>query len=255
MKRRFISTMIVCLLLSRQLLPQQTYAVADVFMILPIYTPIKQTASVCKITVDAGTELSLSVYQHSPERDALLMYTMHETPLVETIYCCVQLEPGDYTLELTMPAISGCPTQLHRALEFTVVDPDYATDYTQTVVAVDLSVTVNADLPIGFTGDVEESYIENGTEYTNVSFVCNQAEGLRGDVNPDGVIDSSDAIAVLQAYNATMMQTSSPISAIQAICADVDGDGVIQPADAIAILQYYNALLMHETPDWNSYIH
>lgn len=255
MKWRLISTLTASLLLAEQLLPQQTYAVEEVLMLPPIYTPIKQTDSICKLNVAAGTEFTLSVYQHSPERDALLMYTISEMPLAETLYCCVQLEPGNYTLELAMPAISGCPTQLCRELDFTVIDPDYATDYSQIVVAVDLSATMDAALPLGFTGDAEESYIENGTEYINASFVCNQAEGLRGDAEPDGVIDSSDAVVALRAYNSTLMQTPFPLTEIQAICADVDGDGVIQPADAIAILRYYNALLMHETPDWNSYIH
>lgn len=255
MKRRLISTLTACLLLGGQLLPRQAFAEEDVFMLPPIYTPIKETDSVCKVSVAAGTEFTLSVYQHSPERDELLMYTVSETPLADTIYCCVQLEPGDYTLELSMPAISGCPTQLQRELDFTVVNPDYATDHTQTIVAVNLSATVDADQPLGFTGDAEESYIENGTEYQNAVFVCNQAEGLRGDANPDGVIDSADAVVALRAYNAALMQMPSPITEIQAVCADVDGDGAIQPADAIAILRYYNALLMQETPDWNSYIH
>ncbi|MGN0648791.1 MAG: hypothetical protein ACI4J3_09200 [Oscillospiraceae bacterium] len=255
MKRRFISALTACLLFGGCLLPRQAYAEDEVFMLTPLYTPIKQTDSVCKVSVAAGVEFTLSVYQHSPERDALLMYTVSETPLADTIYCCVQLEPGDYTLTISMPAICGCPTQLRHELDFTVINPDYATDHMQTNVTVDLSATVDADMPLGFTGDAEESYIENGTEYRNATLVCNQAEGLRGDVHPDGVIDSADAIVTLRAYNAALMQLPAPITEIQAVCADIDGDGSIQPADAIAILRYYNALLMHETPDWNNYIH
>ncbi len=255
MKRRLISISAACLLLGGQMLPQTAYAADEVFLLSPLYTPIRQTDSICKVNVAAGTEFTLSVYQHSPERDALLMYTITDTPLTDTIYCCVQLEPGDYTLELAMPAISGCPTVMSQTLAFTVVNPDYATDHTDTTLTVDVSAAIQADMPLGFTGGAEASYIENSTEYINAAFVCNQAEGLRGDANRDSKIDSSDAIIALQAYNASLMQTPAPINEIQAVCADIDGDGVIQPADAIGILQYYNDLLMNETPDWNDYIH
>ncbi len=254
MKRRLIFTLAAALL-STQVFPQQVYAEDDVFLLTPIYTPIRETDSVCKVNVPAGTEFTLSVYQHSPERDALLMYSITDTPLTDTLYCCVQMEPGDYTLELSMPAISSCPTVLRQVVGFTVVNPDYATDYSETTVTVNLAAAVNADTPLGFTGGIEESYIENGTEYIHADFVCNQAEGMRGDANLDDVIDTGDAIVALQAYTAALMQTPSPISEIQTVCADIDGDGLIQPADAIAILRYYNALLMDEIPDWNNYIH
>ncbi len=254
MKQRLLSVIVAALLLCGQIVPQPVNAEDTAIMLMPNYTPITQTTSLCRIHVAAGTEFTVSVYQHSEEREALLMYQYSDTPTEDTLYCCIQMEPGEYTLELSVPAISGCPTMLRQNIAFTVVNPDYAADYDATILTVELAAATQTDTALGFTETVQESYIENGTEYINAAFICNTASGLRGDADLSGVIETNDAIIALQEYNASILQMPTDHTEVQRICADIDGDGIIQTKDAIGILRYYTALLIGETPDWSSYI-
>lgn len=61
---------------------------------------------------------------------------------------------------------------------------------------------------------------------------------LYGDANNDGLIDSDDAMMVLQYYAGIINQNQ-----INLMNADVNGDGVVDSDDAMLILQYYAGLI------------
>lgn len=60
-----------------------------------------------------------------------------------------------------------------------------------------------------------------------------------GDVNGDGMIDSSDASAVLSEYALIQTGSSTSFSDNQKKAADVNNDGIIDSSDASCILSYY----------------
>lgn len=181
------------------------------------------------------------------------MYQAKQTSGTATNYSCVQLEPGDYTLKITMPAVIGCPTVLTQTVPFTVADPDFIGEYSKTEVTVTLTAAVSEDAP-AFTQTDTASFVENGVQYISATLCCTCGEALRGDTDLNGIINSTDAIGALQQYAASLTQMPAPLTEIQCICADIDGDGIVQLTDAIGILQYYNGSLMEDAPSWEEII-
>lgn len=61
-----------------------------------------------------------------------------------------------------------------------------------------------------------------------------------GDIDNDGIIDSSDAMLALEAYTTiSILGQTSALNNTQQRAADMDEDGIITTADAIAILTLY----------------
>ncbi|MBE6847279.1 MAG: hypothetical protein E7503_03990 [Ruminococcus sp.] len=222
-------------------------------ILFPIYPSVQYTESICKIQSETDLDFKLTVYQHSEEREALVMYQAKQTSGTATNYSCVQLEPGDYTLKITMPAVIGCPTVLTQTVPFTVADPDFIGEYSKTEVTVTLTAALSEDAP-AFTQTDTASFVENGVQYISATLCCTCGEALRGDTDLNGIINSTDAIWALQQYAASLTQMPAPLTEIQRICADIDGDGIVQLTDAIGILQYYNGSLMEDAPSWEEII-
>lgn len=224
--------------------------VGAVELIMPLYPALHETDSYLMLNVGADTEFTMTVYQHSEEREALVMYAVAETTDAETSYCCTMLEAGDYTLEITVPAISGCRQMLTKTLQFTIVNPDFAEEYTASKITVDLQKTMDPALEIGFADTEVVSYVDGTAQIVETAFLCNGAEGLCGDANLDGVIDSQDAIDTLQAYVAGLLDQPADMTTQQMICADIDGNGILDTNDALCILEYYARTILGEQPAW-----
>lgn len=62
---------------------------------------------------------------------------------------------------------------------------------------------------------------------------------LRGDVNSDGKIDSSDASAVIRHYASYSIGVDDGFTELQKRKADFNRDGVVNASDSSAILKYY----------------
>lgn len=62
---------------------------------------------------------------------------------------------------------------------------------------------------------------------------------MKGDVNTDGFIDSSDASLILEAYSNLSTGSASGLDEEQSAAADVNEDGIIDSTDASVILSYY----------------
>lgn len=219
-------------------------------LLSPLYPPLHETDSFLLLRVGANIEFTMTVYQHSEEREALVMYALAETTDDETSYCCTMLEAGEYTLEISVPAISGCRQMLTQELQFTIVNPDYAEDYTASKITVDLQKTMDPTLEIGFSDTELTAYVDGTTQIMKTAFLYNSAEGLCGDVNLDGVIDSQDAIDTLQAYVADLLGQPADMTTQQMICADIDGNRILDTNDALCILEYYAQTILGEQPTW-----
>lgn len=78
-----------------------------------------------------------------------------------------------------------------------------------------------------------------------------EIEYLRGDVNEDKVVDSSDASFVL--YNYAVIQTGgeTELTDAQQKAADVNNDGTMDAADASKILAYYAMIATGKEPSWD----
>ena len=60
-----------------------------------------------------------------------------------------------------------------------------------------------------------------------------------GDIDGDGVVDATDASAVLSAYACTSAGQDSPLYSYQTSAADLNGDNNVDAVDASLILSYY----------------
>ncbi len=108
----------------------------------------------------------------------------------------------------------------------------------------------------GFDSTIDEHYYFNGTIYGyenstaqayaekyNRNFVSLgeyvEIETILGDIDGDGVINSSDASNVLAAYALIATGGDSPFTDEQMKAADVNKDGAVDSSDASSILAYY----------------
>ncbi len=80
--------------------------------------------------------------------------------------------------------------------------------------------------------------------------VIDEPASVKGDVNGDGAIDSSDASLVLGEYAAVQTGSASSFTESQKIAADVNEDGDVSATDASAILAYYADAATGKNPSW-----
>lgn len=136
----------------------------------------------------------------------------------------------------SLDVLLGSTSALH--VTFT---PDDATVKTVTFVSSDPGVAsvsrtgVVTALAVGTT-TVTATTLDGGHSASIEINVI--SEGVKGDINGDGYVDSADAMMVLQ-YAVGKLE----LSETQQKAADVNGDGYIDAADAIRILRYNVGLI------------
>lgn len=75
---------------------------------------------------------------------------------------------------------------------------------------------------------------------------------LKGDVDNNTVIDSTDALLTLQHYTrVSVMQQDGVLDSFGEYAADVDSSGALDGNDALGVLQYYVRRLMDDTITWD----
>ena len=75
---------------------------------------------------------------------------------------------------------------------------------------------------------------------------------IPGDIDGDGKVAVSDAVAVLTEYARVAAGNEAQFSDAQKSKADVNKDGVIDVADAVGILTYYAKQAAGQTPSFDS---
>lgn len=73
-----------------------------------------------------------------------------------------------------------------------------------------------------------------------------------GDVNTDGSVDSDDAVSVLKAYTASMLNGETGLTEAQTLAADVTLNSQIDSDDAVQILKYYAKVMLEGSADWGA---
>ena len=137
------------------------------------------------------------------------------TPQVITIPC----DPEEETVRLRIFA-EGAVTVNGKAAENGV--------YTD---AIDIS---------GSRKEIDMVISEEGLRERHITIKMDGSPDMKkGDVNLDGLVDSSDASAVLEHYSSLSTGESGTIPDELLSSADFDGSGVVDSSDASEILRYY----------------
>ena len=74
---------------------------------------------------------------------------------------------------------------------------------------------------------------------------------MLGDVNDDGVVDSSDASKVLEEYARIQTGGEPTFTEKQKLAADVNKDNLTDASDASKILAYYAMISTGKEPSWD----
>lgn len=78
-----------------------------------------------------------------------------------------------------------------------------------------------------------------------------EVDAMLGDVNEDGMVDSSDASLVLAEYAKIQTGGAGEFTNIQYKAADVNNDNVVDSSDASKILSYYAMVSTGKKPTWD----
>ena len=78
-----------------------------------------------------------------------------------------------------------------------------------------------------------------------------EVDAMLGDVNDDGMVDSSDASLVLAEYAKIQTGGAGEFTDIQYKAADVNKDDVVDSSDASKILSYYAMVSTGKKPTWD----
>lgn len=105
----------------------------------------------------------------------------------------------------------------------------------------DISYSAGDAFNVKITGTEEP--IEYTVNFFSLSDIPNESVTYSlGDVNGDGLIDASDASAVLAEYAVLSTTKTSSLNAEQKKAADINSDGFIDSSDASKILGFYSYL-------------
>ena len=117
----------------------------------------------------------------------------------------------------------------------------------------DSSHTISSRSTIyGYEGSTAQAYAEKyERKFVDIEKMYDSIE--TGDINGDGMIDSSDASLVLAEYAKIQTGEDETFTKEQNIAADVNKDGVIDSSDASKILSYYAMVSTGKEPSWDWY--
>lgn len=223
--------------------------------------------SVCPDFVPLGTDtftvrpetafaFEVQIIQHSPERAHLVLYENSFTGAEAEQYI-FRLEPGDYTVWLSAPAVQGSSRRYAWSTDITIDNPDYNTDpetpYSRTdyIVSLDqreISGDVSADPE---RTEPETAYADDVKNVTSRMLLSFYAK-IRGDYDGSGEVDLTDAQLTLAEYTAALtgVTAEKPADKEQKTVCDIDNDGELTLADAQQILLYYTAQISGLNPQW-----
>ncbi len=98
-----------------------------------------------------------------------------------------------------------------------------------------------------------EGFTIYGTAYSLPYYYAEQygfafvdVNGMLGDVNGDGAVDSDDAVLLLKLYADSLLSGETEFDAADLGAGDIDGNGVIDSDDAVLVLKYYTASMLGE---------
>lgn len=218
------------------------------------FDPVYDDTVVVYAPIDGA--FSVTVVQHSPERENLLLYEGTFEGTADTAYV-FRAEPGDYTVAVTVDAVRNSAVRRTFSQDFTIANPDFVTGdespFSQTAYIFDLTVTQVAGNAAADPEHTEaHAEITDGVNAVTNSLNFKQYARYRGDFDGDGITGIVDSQLTLMEYAAWLVgaESENPADAETAAACDIDGDGVLSAVDAQQILMFYAATLVGEIPEW-----
>lgn len=215
----------------------------------PDFDPVYEDTLI--VSAPEHEPFTVVIVQHSPERENLLLYDCAFVGSEDTQYV-FRMEPGDYTMYLTMDAVLQSAVTRTLTEDFTIDNPDYF-KFDKTVYCVDLILQpVSGDNgAVPFVPAMHTNVSDTLCETTMIAQFGRYSH-LRGDYNGDNETDLIDAILTLTEYTSAMVGGSGdiPANAEQIAACDIDGDGALTLIDAIRILSFYTMRIIGQTPEW-----
>lgn len=160
---------------------------------------------------DSGTEKQINVYNENTSS-----------------YTLTKLNPSDFSFECTTPNTAEVDS-----------DGKITVKYAGNVnITVSLKSDPDVSYTLSFRNTVNNVELTPETEHHTIIV----APYSLGDVNGDGLVDSSDASAVLAYYSQIATGKADYFTSKQKSAGDVNTDSAIDSADASSILSYYSLI-------------
>ncbi len=222
----------------------------DVVRLEPAYEPDMQTAEFLTLVPQEGVQFRITVTYHSPEREALVMYSADLTGTANRRFA-MELEPGDYTFTAETARFADGGMQSYSE-KITVENPDYTEGLDITRVTLMLDSAVQKDTEERQPElTASEPQTDGGTRRLEQTLTFFRYDRLRGDYNGDGTVNAADATEVLKQYNLWLAEDPLTASAGQLAACDFNGNGCPDPKDAVQILRYFNMVMAEDAGDWD----
>lgn len=185
---------------------------------------------------------SFAVYRVLPEGE--FQYYRYQARLADESELVCPLIEGDYQLAVTLPDED---TQGHttKVYEFTIPDPDMdeMQSFDKTIQTYTFTTSPDIAEDVFCATELENT---GRTLYRSVQCTLARRDFVLGDVNGDGLINVSDASAILYETTGRLMGVASLLTALQTVEGDVNGDGDINVTDAREVLVYSSIRLMED---------
>lgn len=211
-----------------------------------------------RVTVPQHENVKVQIFQHSPERENLLLFDAGLAAGEEDSDFYFQMEPGDYTIRIFANTVKDGFVNTLYTDDFTVENPDYSAEphvFAQGVYTYKLQMEEINELDDSraLATQPEITYEDQLMERTReVTF--GRYERLRGDFDDDHEITAMDAQAVLNHFLASMLEDPNAeglANPAQFAACDIDGDKELSAADAQYILSYFADSVAGVTPSWS----
>ena len=223
--------------------------------VCPGYVPL--SADMLYITPDAAVPVAVELFQHSPERANLLLYSTNLTGDAAGSRYSFAVEPGNYTLRVVYSPVYSSKSNkvvIEHDLSFENADYSVAPNaFEKTEFDLKLAGAVCKDTSRPFPADSNATKtVKDGVQHETLNIRLDYYDGERGDFDGNGRTEVSDAQLVLKEYveNISGKTRTDAANAKQSAICDIDGDGKLSASDAQYILQFYTMTVAGKTPTW-----
>lgn len=250
MKTGIILTALGCCISFFALPVQAAEQTVCIETVCPDFEPLSE--DIIRFSGLENNRVQIRIVQHSPERENLLLYDTELQSEPEHNYI-FRAEPGDYTITVSTPTVSGGAAVSTYTQKFTIDNADFsdAPQYEKTEVCFTGSYLQAKDTEIAAPEQLSaNTEYADGVKQQAAEIGFPRYQRIRGDFDGDGTVDVSDAQQTLNAYAELLSDKPAEIVPAASAACDISGDGRLDAEDAQAILLYYSETLAGNTPHW-----